>query len=67
MTTMWMIQVVAVTLIAGLGLGLAIRFSMMSRMQDRTLRVNRVAPTVDPSATIAAPVMNGSLRRAPTA
>ena len=59
----WIVQAAVISLVAGLGLGVAIRFSLMSRVQDRS---RRVAPQVGDVAA-AAGLAEAALRRTPTA
>jgi hypothetical protein len=61
MTMSWMVQAAMISIAAGLGLGFAIRFSLVSRVQDRS---RRVAPQLGDVA----PVMtDAGMRRTPTA
>ena len=65
MTMTWIVQAAVISLVAGLGLGVAIRFSMMSRVNDRNT-TRRVAPKLGDVATVSA-AGDSNLRRAPSA
>ena len=65
MTMTWMVQAAVITLVAGLGLGVAIRFSLMTRIQDRSA-TRRVAPKLGDVATVSV-TGETNLRRAPSA
>lgn len=61
MTMSWILQAAVISLLAGLGLGVAIRFSLVARVQDRTRRVAPQVGNVSTASMIDAP------RRAPSA
>ena len=65
MTMTWIVQAAVISLVAALGLGVAIRFSLMTRVQDRS-STRRVAPQVGNIAGLQV-AGDSNLRRAPNA
>ena len=63
MAMSWLMQAAVISLVAGLGLGVAIRFTMMSRVQDRTRRLDPQLGNIGPTPAM----VDVDSRRTPTA